>query len=97
MNPSFPERHRALHGRLLKELLCRRLPNVRGWSHCGTQLYTEPTSLALLAVFSSQSGDVPTKDDLASLALQLSDGAWRALTNGPGVSFWATALAVNAL
>src|SRR4051812_19893526 len=91
------ERHSRLHGRLLEELLRRRLPDVRGWSHCGAQLCTEPTSLALLALSSSTLGASVVKEDGAHLlARRRSNGTWPA-AGGLGPSVWATAWAVNAL
>jgi len=98
MKPLFSEKYRSLRGRLLEELLHRRLPGAAVWSHCGTQFCAEPTSLALLALFFSQSSSSAMKDDLKPLlAHRLSDGTWPSATDGAGVNVWATALAVNTL
>ena len=99
MNPSFAglERHRFLHSRLLDELFHRRLLNARGWSHYGTQFCTEPTALALLALFSSPSGSSATRYDVTPLlARQRLDGTWPS-AEGADENIWATALAGNTL
>jgi len=62
------------------------------------QFCTEPTSLALLALFSSQSAPAATEEDLALLAAhRLPDGTWPAVEDEVAANFWATALAVNTL
>jgi len=85
--------------RLLEEVRRRRLPGAGGWSHGGTQFGTEPTSLALLALYSSTASSTATAEDLAPLiARQLPNGLWPAVGDGTaGVSFWASAMALNAL
>jgi hypothetical protein len=89
------DRQRLAQRRLVIELLRRRLPGGGGWSHSGAQFGTEPTSLALLAL---HSGEIVTNEQAAPLtACQAADGLWSAVGDGTGPSFWATALAVNAL
>ena len=70
-----------------------------GWSHCGEQFGTEPTSLALLALHSSSSAStVPGQELEPLLACQRPNGLWPAVGNGTAdVSFWASAMAVNTL
>ena len=93
------ERQRLARCRLLAELRYRRLPRPGGWSHCGEQFGTEPTSLALLALHSSSSASTVTRKELEPLlACQRPNGLWPAVGNGTaGVSFWASAMAVNTL
>ena len=93
------ERQRSARYRLLEELIRRQLPRKGGWSHGGTQFGTEPTSLALLALYSSPSGSTVTSEELAPLmARQQPNGFWPAVGNGAaGVSFWASSMAVNTL
>ena len=81
------------------ELRHRRLLRSGGWSHCGAQFGTEPTALALLALYSSPSGTTVTREELGPLlACRRPNGLWPAVGVGAaGVSFWATALAVNTL
>jgi hypothetical protein len=59
----------------------------------------EPTSLALLALYSYPSGSTATRQELASLlAFQQRNGLWPAVGDrAADVSFWASALAVNTL
>jgi len=101
MNLSFAalERQRLARCRLLAELRHRRLPGPGGWSHCGEQFGTEPTSLALLAVRSSSSASTVKRMELEPLlACQRPNGLWSAVGNGTaGVSLWASAMAVNTL
>src|SRR5258708_39379024 len=102
MNRSFPalERQRLARCRLLAELRYRRLPRRGGWSHCGTQFGTEPTSLALLALYSSPSAasTVPREELEPLLACQRSNGRWPAVADGSaGGSVWAGAIDVNTL
>jgi hypothetical protein len=101
MSSSFVgiERQQLVRGRLSEEIRRRRLPGAGGWSHGGAQFGTEPTSLALLALYSSPSGPRVTPEDLAPLMVrQLSNGLWPAVGYGAaGGNFWATAMAVNAL
>ena len=63
------------------------------------QFGTEPTSLALLALYSSPSGSMVTRDELELLlACRRPNGLWPAVGVGAaGVNFWATAMAVNTL
>jgi hypothetical protein len=63
------------------------------------QFGTEPTSLALLALNASPACSAVTTEDLVPLiALRQPNGFWPAVGVGAaGVSFWATALAVNTL
>ena len=63
------------------------------------QFGTEPTALALLALYSSPSDSTVTREELEPLpACRRSNGLWPAVGVGEaGVSFWATALAVNTL
>ena len=93
------ERPRFVRCRLLAELHRRRLSGAGGWSQCGGQFGAEPTSLALLALYSSPSRSTATAEDLAPLmARQLPNGFWPAVGDGAaGVSFWASAMAVNTL
>jgi len=93
------ERQRLARCQLLAELCHCRLVPPGGWSHCGAQFGTEPTSLALLALYSSPSGSTVTREELEPLlACRRSNGLWPAVGVGAaGVSFWATALAVNTL
>jgi hypothetical protein len=93
------ERQRLARCRLLAELRHRRLLRSGGWSHCGLQFGTEPTSLALLALCSSPPGSTVTREELEPLlACRRPNGLWPAVGVGAaGVSFWATALAVNTL
>ena len=93
------ERQRLARCRLLAELRYRRLPRPGGWSHCGAQFGTEPTSLALLALHSSSSASTVPRQELEPLlACQRPNGLWPAVGNGTaGVSFWASAMAVNTL
>ena len=93
------ERRGMVHRRLLEEIRRRRLPGAGGWSHCGAQFGTEPTSLALLALYSSPSGPSVTPEDLAPLIVrQAPKGLWPAAGDGAaGVSFWASAMAINTL
>jgi hypothetical protein len=93
------ERQRLARCRLLTELRHRRLPGKGGWSHHGIQLGTEPTSLALLALHSSSYASAVTRKELEPLlACQRPNGLWPAVGNGTaGVSFWASAMAVNTL
>ena len=93
------ERQRLARCRLLEELRHRRLPGPGGWSHCGEQFGTEPTSLALLAVLSSSSASTVKRMELEPLlACQRPNGLWSAVGNGTtGVSLWASAMAVNTL
>ena len=94
---SMPERHTLLHSRLLAEISRRQLPDVRGWSHFGTQISAESTSAALLALSSSPLGPPVIEEDGARLlARWRSNGTWAA-TDGAVPSVWATAWAVNAL
>jgi hypothetical protein len=101
MNLSFAahERQRLARCRLLAELRHRRLRGPGGWSHCGEQFGTEPTSLALLALRSSSSASTVKRMELEPLlACQRPNGLWPAVGNGTaGVSFWASAMAVNTL
>jgi len=101
MNLSFAalERQRLARCRLLAELRHRRLPGPGGWSHCGEQFGTEPTSLALLALLSSSYASTVTRKELEPLlAYQRPSGLWPAVGNGTaGVSLWASAMAVNTL
>src|ERR1039458_5657709 len=93
------ERQQWVRCRLLEEVRRRRLPGAGGWSHGGSQFGTEPTSLALLALYSPPSGSRVTPEDLAPLIVrQLPNGLWPAVGDGAaGGNFWATAMAVNAL
>src|SRR5437016_2894547 len=101
MNRSFAsiETQRLARCRLLAELRHRPLLHTGGWSHCGAQFGTEPTSLALLALYSFQPGSTVTREELEPLlAHQLSNGLWPAVGDGAaGASFWASAIAVNTL
>jgi hypothetical protein len=102
MSSSFVEFERqrsVVRCRLLEEIRRRRLPGAGGWSHCGVHFGTEPTSLALLALYSFPPGSTVLGEELAPLvARQLPNGLWPAAGDGAaGVSFWASALAVNTL
>jgi hypothetical protein len=102
MSSSFVEFERqrsVVRCRLLEEIHRRRLPGADGWSHCGAQFGTEPTSLALLALYSFPPGSTVIGEELAPLvARQLPNGLWPAAGDGAaGVNFWASALAVNTL
>ena len=94
---SLPNWRVALR-RLLEELLHRQRPAAGGWSYCGKQVCTEPTSLALLALVSA-----PPDHLLGSvgveplLAIRQPDGTWPSTAGGSIFSLWATALAVNAM
>jgi len=63
------------------------------------QVGTEPTSLALLALYSSPSSSTVTREELEPLlACRRPNGLWPAVGVGAaGVNFWATAMAVNTL
>ena len=93
------ERQRFVRCRLLDEIRRRRLPGGGGWSQGGAQFGAEPTSLALLALDSPPSGSTVTTEDLAPLiGRQLPNGFWAAVGDGAaGVSFWASAMAINTL
>jgi hypothetical protein len=102
MSSSFVEFERqrsVVRCRLLEEIRRRRLPGAGGWSHCGAQFSTEPTSLALLALYSFPPGSTVIGEELAPLvARQLPNGLWPAAGDGAaGVNSWASALAVNTL
>ena len=70
-----------------------------GWSHCGAQCGTEPTWLALLALYSYPSLPTATREELAPLsAFQQPNGLWPAVADrAADVNFWASALAVTTL
>jgi hypothetical protein len=91
------EKQQLVRCRILAELFRRRLPGTGGWSHCGAQCGTEPTSLALLALYLYPSGSTATREELAPLlAFQQRTGLWPAVADrAADVSFWASALAVN--
>jgi hypothetical protein len=93
------ERQQLVQCRLLEEIRRRRLPGAGGWSHGGAQFGAEPTSLALLALYSPPSGSLVTTEELGLLIVrQLPNGLWPAVGDGAaGVSFWASAMAVNTL
>src|SRR6266536_20708 len=93
------ERQRLARCRLLSELRYRRLPHTGGWRHCGAQFGTEPTSLALLAVYSSPSCSTVTREELDPLlGFQRPSGLWPAIGDeAADVNFWASSLAVNTL
>jgi hypothetical protein len=93
------ERQRLARCRLLAELRYRRLPRPGGWSHYGAQFGTEPTSMALLALHSSSSAATVSRQELEPLlACQRPNGLWPAVgKETAGVSFWASAVAVNTL
>jgi len=93
------EKQRLARCRLLAELRYRRLPRSGGWGHCSAQFGTEPTSLALLALYSSSAGSTVTRGEMKPLlAYQRPNGLWPAVGYGAaGVSFWASAMAVNTL
>jgi hypothetical protein len=101
MNLSFAalERQRLARCRLLAELRHRRLLGQGGWSHCGEQFGTEPTSLALLALYSLPTASTVTRGETEPLlGCQRPNGLWPAVGDGAaGVSFWASAIAVNTL
>lgn len=99
MNRSLAlEKQRLARCRLLTELRYRRLPPSGGWSHCGVQLGTEPTSLALLALRSSRPATVPTEELAPLLAYRRPNGLWPAVRDGATeVDFWASAIALNTL
>ena len=101
MSSSFVglERLRVVHRRLLDEIRRRRFPGAGGWSHCGAQFGTEPTSLATLALYARPSGSTATAEDLAPLIVRkLPNELWPAVGDGAaGGDLWATAMAVNAL
>ena len=101
MNSAFAalEGQRLVRCRLLAELRYRRLPPAGGWSHCGDQFGTEPTSLALLALHSSSPASTVTRKDLGPLlACQRPNGLWPAVGDGAAdVNVWASAIAVNTL
>jgi hypothetical protein len=81
----------------LAELRYRRLRGSGGWSHFGEQFGTEPTSLALLALYSSASTD--TRKELEPLlACQRPNGLWPAVGDrAADVNSWESAIAVNTL
>ena len=91
------ERRRLARCRLLAELRYRRLRGSAGWSHFGEQLGTEPTSLPLLALYSSASTD--TRKELEPLlACQRPNGLWPAVGDGAAdANSWESAIAVNTL
>lgn len=92
------ERWRLMRCRLLTELRYRRLPRPGGWSHCGDQPGTEPTSLALLALRSSRSSPMPIEELAPLLACRRPNGLWSAVRDGDTeVNFWASAIALNTL
>lgn len=93
------ERQRLARSRLRAELRYRRLSRPGGWGHCGEQFGTEPTSLALLALYSSSAASTVLRQDLEPLrARQRPNGLWPAAGDGAAdVSFWASAIAVNTL
>ena len=101
MSSSFValERRRLALCRLLAELRYRRLPRSGGWGHRSAQFGTEPTSLALLALYASPSGATVTRQELEPLlACQRPNGLWPAVGDkAAAVNFWATAMAVNTL
>src|ERR1035438_9496576 len=77
------ERQRLVRCRLLEEVRRRRPPGAGGGRHGGAQFGTEPTSLALLALYSSPSGSRVTPEDLAPLIVrQLPNGLWPAVGDG---------------
>lgn len=88
------ESQRWARCQLLKELLRRRLPGG-GWSHTGTQVGTEPTALALLAL---RSASFPMKGGAALLMTQQAvNGLWPAVGEKTALNFWATAMAIDTL
>jgi hypothetical protein len=93
------ERQQLVWHRLLEEIRRRRLPGRGGWSHGGAQFGAEPTSLALLALYSSPSDSTATAEDLAPLIVrQAPNGLWPAVGGAAaGGNFWATAMAANTL
>src|ERR1700735_5691166 len=99
MSSSFVgfEKQQLVRCRILAELCRRRFPGAGGWSHCGAQCGTEPTSLALLALYSYPSGSTATKEELVPLlAFQQPNGLWPAVADRVAdVNFWA--LGVNTL
>jgi hypothetical protein len=99
MNTSlaYLEHRQSVHNLLLNELVRRRLPHTRGWGHF-TQVCTESTSLALLALASpSETPSATVADIKPLLASQRTDGAWPAVAEKIDTNAWATALAANAL
>src|SRR5579871_131319 len=84
MRTSFAvlEKQRLARSRLLTELQYRRLPRPGGWSHCGVQLGTEPTSLALLALRTFRSLPVPIEEPAPMLACRRPNGLWSAVRKG---------------
>jgi hypothetical protein len=101
MSNSFvgSERQWLVRCRLLEEIRRRRLPGAGGWSHGGAQFGTEPTSLALLALYSPPSRSKVTPEALAPLMTrQVLNGLWPVVGDGAaGGNFWASAMAVNTL
>ena len=101
MSSSFVgfEKQQLVRCRILAELCRRRLPGAGGWSHSGAQCGIEPTSLAILALYSYPSGSTATREELAPLlAFQQPNGLWPAVADrAADVNFWASALAVNTL
>src|ERR1039457_2454738 len=93
------ERQRLVRCQLLEEIRRRRLPGAGGWSHGSAQFGTEPTSLALVALYSPPSGSTATAEDLAPLIVrQLPNGLWPAGGDGAaGGGFWASSMAGNTL
>jgi len=93
------EKQQLVRCRILAELFRRRIPGPGGWSHCGAQCGIEPTSLALLAMYSYPSGSTATREELAQLLrFQQPNGLWPAVGDkAADVNFWASALAVNTL
>jgi len=90
------ERQRLARWRLSEELVRREIPG--GWSHDGTQIATEPTALALLALRSSTWASIAAERGCRALILRRrSDGLWPAIGDRANVNFWTTAVAVNAL
>src|ERR1035441_5754808 len=93
------ERQGLVRCQLLERIRRRQLPGSGERSHGSAQFGTEPTSLALVALYSPPSGSTATAEDLAPLIVrQLPNGLWPAGGDGAaGVSFWASAMAVNTL
>jgi hypothetical protein len=77
MSSSFVgfERQQLVRCRILAELFRRRLPGAGGWSHCGAQCGTEPTSLALLALYSYPSRPTTTREELAIVRVPATEWA----------------------
>jgi hypothetical protein len=98
MSSAFPgfEKQRLARCRLLAELRYRRLPRMGGWSHCGAQFGTEPTSLALLALDSFARLNYDERE-LEAFACQRPNGLAGCCDRRPGANIWATALAINTL